>query len=859
MDNKNPQDKRPDKQKRSVLMSDHPVFSRIKAELTSRNRQRSAVGGPTWQERLQAWDLKFDLRSKAVIAAIAIFLSFFIYREITDPYLDYREGQVAQRHLIAQSTIEFVDEPTTNEKRLTAVNSILPVYDYDHRVILKSIQNLRTAFRTMRTRFPNLLRRGSEEFRAISTPGSERSDLFQNAKRALSQALEVEISDEEFRAFVQLQFSPKLERTLVHLFAPVELKLIVLSREMLSMGGDAGISVNHVNEPFVDPREEVFKDLASIIDLKVARENFIKNGKEIFLSSRTAEEIRVLTAVSNLVVPNLVYNRSETEKRKAGAADELQPVIIKINKGESIVRYGDTITKRHLTVLRYLEKSRAEDSSYLRFFFTAVLLTVLLYSIYLSTRGGFDPFVYTARDVFVFSLLGVSGILAIKGVQFIAIQALLEKFPQIPLDFYYFLVPVAAGPAIIQMITARQPAIAFTIVMAVVGGILLERNFFYACYVMSASLVAILLSSRIKTRAVIYRMGLGVGLINVILITSIVANTRSGASLNLLWQDMGWIFWSGFLSGMLTSAVVVSFVPVIEWLFGHTTDLRLLELSAMNHPLLKDLMVKAPGTYHHSIIIGSLVEKAAEAIGANPLMARVMAYYHDVGKMERPLYFIENQGGGYNRHDALQPHMSAMIIREHVKKGQELGYKFKLPQPIIDAMSEHHGSSKITYFYNKARSLAEDPDAVLESDYQYDGRNPQSKETALIMLGDVVEAATRSLADPTPLRLSNVVRNVLNKYFAEGHLSECNLTLRDLDLIAESFLDVLIGIYHARIDYGISVTKDAGYKKKTNGTADTKSGSRKTGAPATPESSNVKSIAEAVRPAGTRGSGDKKS
>ncbi|RZA04959.1 MAG: HDIG domain-containing protein, partial [Proteobacteria bacterium] len=227
------------------------------------------------------------------------------------------------------------------------------------------------------------------------------------------------------------------------------------------------------------------------------------------------------------------------------------------------------------------------------------------------------------------------------------------------------------------------------------------------------------------------------------------------------------------------------------------------------------------------IVIGSLVEAGAEAIGANPLMARVMAYYHDVGKMERPLYFIENQGGGYNRHDALQPHMSAMIIREHVKRGQELGRKFKLPQPIIDAMSEHHGSSTIWYFYNKARSQAEDPDSILESDYKYDGMKPQTKETALVMLGDVVEAATRSVPDPTPLRLNGVVKNILNKYFAEGQLSECDLTLRDLDAIARSFLEVLIGIYHARIEYGVSSVAGGGRKK--HGGSDQKGSARAPG------------------------------
>lgn len=836
-DPKNPNEKRPDKQKKSVLISDHPVFSRIKGELPMRGKARGLHPKLRWLEFLIPLDRRFDLKTKAIVIGMAAFLSFFIFREITDPYMDYREGQIAQRHLIAQNTIEFVDQGTTEEKRSNAVQSVLPVYDFDHRVVIKSVQNLRTAFRLIRLKFPNLTRKGTDDWRTVVQTGGEKTDLFQEAKKTFAQALEIDVGDEDFRAFANLLFSHKLERTLIHLFAPIELKLIVLSKDVLNSGQERGITVNHLNEPFSGPREEVFKNLSGITDVRTAREGLVKNGKEIFLSGRSNDEVKALNLVAQLVVPNLVYNKQETERRKEAAADELQPVIIKINKGESIIRYGDTITKRHLTILNYLERVRKEGSSYIRFLFTAVLLSILLYAIYLNTREATESYKYKMKDLFVMMLLAVGGILAIKGVQFIAIEALLEKFPQIPLEFYYFLVPVAAGPAIIQMLTARQPAIAFTVMMAVIGGILLERNFFYSCYVIGSSLIAIQMATRIKTRAVVYRMGLVVGAVNVIMITCIVASARSGASLRLLSDEMTWIFWSGILSGVFTSALVVSLVPAIESLFGMTTDLRLLELSAMNHPLLRELMVKAPGTYHHSIIIGSLVEKAAEAINANPLLARVMAYYHDVGKMERPLYFIENQGGGYNRHDALQPHMSAMIIREHVKKGQELGYKYKLPQPIIDAMSEHHGSSKITYFYNKARSLAEDPESVLESDYQYDGQNPQTKESALIMLGDVVEAATRSLADPTPLRLSNVVRNVLNKYFAEAHLSECNLTLRDLDLIAESFVDVLIGIYHARIDYGISVTRDVGQKKK-----------------ATPAA--AKQVSEFVRPTGT--GGDKK-
>ncbi len=853
--------RRPDKaNKKSVLVSDHPVFSRIKGDLPSKNKHKQTSRNP-WMQKYISIDAKYHVSPKLVIFGVAVFLSFFIFREITDPFLDYREGQIAQRNLTAQNTIEFEDEATSEEKRRDAVASVLPVYDFDHRVIPQSIQNLRNAFRQVRSTFPAVWKGKTKSYRKAIEPGGEKTELFVRAKKLFSQTLEIDVSDKEFLSFMKLRFSYPLERTLIHLFAPIELRLIVLSKELLNSGQERGITRNHLNEPFVEPREDIYKNLSEIVDIKSARSSLVRNGKQIFLSGRREHELKALNVVSRLLIPNLTFNKQETERRKQAAADDIQPVIIKINKGDVIIRYGDTITKRHLTILSYLEKLRSEESSHFRFLFTTVLLTVLLYLLFTFQRGGFEVYRYTLKDVAVFLLLGIGAILTMKGVQSIAIEALLEKLPQWPLEFYYFLVPTAAGPAIVRMISQKQAALLMTIVMAVVGGILLERNFFYACYVITSSLTAVILSNRIETRAKIYKMGIITGAVNVVMITCIAASTRSGANLSLLWQDFNWIITAGMMSGILTAAAVLSFVPLIEWAFGHTTDLRLLELAAMNHPLLRDLMVKAPGTYHHSIIIGSLVEKAAEAIDANPLLSRVMAYYHDVGKMERPMYFIENQAGGYNRHDALQPHMSAMIIREHVKKGQELGYKHRLPQPVIDAMSEHHGSSVITYFYNKAKSLSEDPDQVLAADYQYDGKKPQSKESALIMLGDVVEAATRSLADPTPLRLSNVVRNVLNKYFAEGHLSECNLTLRDLDMIADSFVEVLIGIYHARIDYGISVTRDTTPRRKnqTNASGDSKSNTGSQGASKQAQGPNVKHITEAVRPTGTGSGGSKKS
>jgi cyclic-di-AMP phosphodiesterase PgpH len=814
-----------DKLTKSVLETDHPFFGKIKKELPA-FQQRLQAGKGGVREKARRLIERYRLGRAGLILFCAVMLSFFIFRQITDPFLDYKLGDIAQRHLIAPRTMEMVDEETTEAKRRTAMEGILSVYDYDRRIASQIKGRINRAFAAMRKQHQAVV--NLSERRGMSSGDLERTEAFLDAKRAFTEALEIDVTDSQFEALIRLKFSPRVERILTHFLADVNLNLIVSNRELLKTEVGKGISLNRLDEDGDRRSEMVFNNVSAAIDVEMARTEIEAKARAFFGGPHNKAlapySDKIVAIARRLVVPNLTLNRQETERRRRIVSEDIMPVLVKINKGDSIVRYGETINKRHLTILRQMEKSSQADNSRFQFFFTTIFLSVLMFSVVAFLSGGMKAYRLQWKDLAAVSLLMVSTILLIKGVQFLATEALIDKFPQVPFDFYYYMVPVAAGTVIIRMLMDKEPALIYAVVLSVVGGILLERNFFYAAYILASSLVASALATSIKTRSVIYRAGLITGVVNVALIISIIANTRNAASLNMLWNDMQWIFWAGMLSGVLMSMIVVSLVPVVELISGRTSDLRLLELANMNHPLLRDLMVKAPGTYHHSIVIGSLVEAGAEAIGANPLMARVMAYYHDVGKMERPLYFIENQGGGYNRHDALQPHMSAMIIREHVKKGQELGRKFKLPQPIIDAMSEHHGSSTIWYFFNKARSQAEDPDSVLESDYKYDGSKPQSKETALVMLGDVVEAATRSVADPTPLRLSGVVKNILNKYFAEGQLSECDLTLRDLDLIAKSFLDVLIGIYHARIEYGVSSIRENA--KRKNGGPDQKGGSR---------------------------------
>jgi putative nucleotidyltransferase with HDIG domain len=282
--------------------------------------------------------------------------------------------------------------------------------------------------------------------------------------------------------------------------------------------------------------------------------------------------------------------------------------------------------------------------------------------------------------------------------------------------------------------------------------------------------------------------------------------------MNLLWDSA-----LAFVGGITASVITLGVAPLVEMLFRYTTDITLLELANLDRPILRRLMIEAPVTYHHSVIVGSMVEAAAAEIGANPLLAKVCGYYHDIGKVKKPLYFIENQTDGRNKHDKLAPSMSSLILIAHVKDGIEIAQKQKLGQIIIDTIQQHHGTSLIHYFFEKAKQLKGE-DAVKINDFRYPGPKPQTKEVGLVMLADVVEAASRTLENPTPARIQGLVQHLINKVFSDGQLDNCELTLKDLHSIAKSFNKILYGIHHHRIEYADSGAKES--SKVKNGSID---------------------------------------
>jgi putative nucleotidyltransferase with HDIG domain len=358
-----------------------------------------------------------------------------------------------------------------------------------------------------------------------------------------------------------------------------------------------------------------------------------------------------------------------------------------------------------------------------------------------------------------------------------------------------FGMPLASGAMIICLFMGLRVAIPLTVVMATSFALVFDNSLTVFLYFLVSGTMAAYWIRYCRERKVFITAGAKLGLLNVLLVTAVNFYLAELSGPKLLWD---WAF--AFLGGIGAGIVTAGLAPLVEIAFGYTADISLLELANLDRPILRKLMIEAPGTYHHSVIVGSLVEAAAAEIGANHLLAKVCGYYHDIGKIKKPLYFIENQKAGKNKHDKLAPSMSSLILIAHVKDGVEMARENKLGQVIIDTIRQHHGSSLIKYFFEKAKQRKGE-DAVKIDDFRYPGPKPQTREAGLVMLADVVEAASRTLENPTPARIQGLVQNLINNIFSDGQLDECELTLKDLHKIARSFNQILNGIHHHRIEY----------------------------------------------------------
>lgn len=489
------------------------------------------------------------------------------------------------------------------------------------------------------------------------------------------------------------------------------------------------------------------------------------------------------SVVRTYLLPNMLLDEEITQQNRQKAREAVEPVVYK--KGQNIVRAGEVVTGPQIEMLNSLGmiKNDTVDFSLYLGVGLLLLLLILVIAIYISL---FEPEMLTdARRI---------GLLSTIVVVVVALSLLIQQVNT-------YLMPVTLGVMLTALLLKPRLALITNIVLSVLTGLLasVSSGMFTAAMfcIMLTSLISgsicIAIIRRRQQRTSVMLAGLAVGLTN--MVTTIAVGLINNTNINNVFV---WALWS-VGSGVASAVLCIGLQPALEWAFNLVTSAKLLELSNPNQPLIRRLLLEAPGTYHHSIIVANLAEAAASAVGANGLLARVGAYYHDVGKLKRPMYFKENQMGD-NPHDRTDPRVSTAILTAHPRDGVVMAQKHRVPQPILEIIQQHHGDTPVAYFYGKAVKQVGEENVDI-ADFRYDGPLPHSREAAIVMLADTVEAAARALPDPNYEKMEQLIRKLVRSKMEDGQLDDCTLTFIDLDRVCKAFLTVLTGVFHERIEY----------------------------------------------------------
>lgn len=500
----------------------------------------------------------------------------------------------------------------------------------------------------------------------------------------------------------------------------------------------------------------------------------------LFNNSNFPKDIRTIgMAIANVeVLPNSIYDKEKTDLLVEEARKSVKPVMIK--KDQIIVKEGEPITFEQKALLESLglldNTSNFEWSLYLSLG-GLVCLVLLLQWYYLFK---YQPEIF--KDIKKLIMLNILSIIAILLARILGIISL-------------YVIPLACIPMLMTILINDEVSIGLNILNSILISVAVNFNFEITILALLSSITGAMLLKKMQQRNDILYSSIYIAMINLALYLSM--GFLLSNSIVDVFKKAGMVALASLVSGVLT----IGFLPFFESFFDIVTTVKLLELSNPNHPLLKRLLLEAPGTYHHSVLVANLSEVAAEVVGANPVLSRVASYYHDIGKIKRPYFFKENQLGNDNPHDKITPNLSTLIIISHVKDGLELAKEFKVPKVIQDVIQQHHATSLVKYFYVTMKNSSDTPEDIKEEDFRYPGPNPESKEAAIIMLSDAVEAAVRSIPNPTKNKIEEMVNNIIKGRLNDGQLDECDLTLKDLEKIRKAFLKVFSGIYHERIEY----------------------------------------------------------
>jgi len=706
---------------------------------------------------------------------------------------NYRPGDISKHNIRAPQEFSAEDRQSTEKRRLQKSEAVLSAYDFNSRAEEEVEQRITSVFSAIREALKELPKKNQEEF-------------LEREKNKFQKLLKIQVKDEDFNLLKKRNFKKEIEDYLLDLTLPLAQREIVVSKEQLFKERGRGIVLRDI----YTEEEIIVDDFSSLVDLKEAQILLKREARKVLQNVRKDIRKTIINLALQIIEPTITFNKIETNARRIDASQDVSPLYYNIKKGEIIVREGAKITDATLVKLKAMVSLKAKKSilwTLMGYFFLSFLFLHLLYRFTTTTLPRGSGTRITHRDfIFLCSLL----ILTFLLLKFSATSAKVfcKIYTAIPLDANYYAFPFAFAAIVISVVLSPQIAALCAIIVSMFSCFLLDGRFAFFIYSFVSALVATQEVGQSRERKTIIRAGLIVGGINALLILSIYLITGDIFKAETL-ISIGF----GVLGGVLSAVLATGIIPVTEIVFNYTTDIKLLELADLNQPVLRRLLISAPGTYHHSILVGILAEAAAEAIKANPLLTRVSAYYHDIGKIKKPLYFVENQGTGENKHDKLLPSMSSLIITTHVKDGVEIAQEYRLGKTIQDIISQHHGTSIITFFYQKAKDLkGGSSQPVNDKDFRYPGPKPQTKEAGIVMLADAVQATSKTLSEPTPSRIQGMVQRIINNIFVDGQLDECELTLKDLHLIGENFIRILNGIFHSRINYPEKSEKESNGK-----------------------------------------------
>ncbi len=701
---------------------------------------------------------------KYLMALLMVFLVTFLYPagDLRGPLDVPREGEIAPRNIIADFSFNILkDESDLAEERQMAVRSTPLYIDYNSDIVAESRRQLRSLTRRIETLPPE--------------------DSAQTRRQRLEQ-IGIDYAAIPTAWLRQLAETDSLEKM-------ADIIDSVLTEEIYYYGVLSDMS-------------QLPRDVNSIIMRKGKRDQMMIRSQLINLPTAYNRLLESLNAIENLsdskvelyyeigrhfIRPNASYNSQATQAARDSSVATITEVDFQVTHGDLLIRQGtrvDATRARLLSAYAQEVQKRAAAQGWYRATMSIIGRLVLVGAIFMLMYMffyHFRPDVYWSNNKLFAILLAIG--LELFLVHLIGVQ----------LTQSVYLYPIAILSILITVLFDARLGVVVTLLVALLLGVLNRFNFTITFITAVAGTIACFSAGEVRRRSEFYRIIIFLS-VSYVVIAYVMESLKLSPPGDIL-MYCGFGLANGFVSPMLT----IGLLPMFESVFGFSTNITLLELADLNQPLLKRLAVEAPGTYHHSIIVGNLAEAAAKEINANPLLARVGSYYHDIGKMEIPEYFVENQLGIKSKHEALNPTMSALVLTSHVKKGRLIGEEAGLPDAVLNFIEEHHGTTMMTYFYNKAQEMGLPTES--EEEFRYPGPKPQSKETAIVMLADSTEAASRTLDNPTPARIRNLIQRLINDKFTSGELTQCGLTLKDLDDIRDAFVSILIGVFHHRIPY----------------------------------------------------------